>query len=87
MKFLISQSIKMDDNGTKYNRLDDKYHIFFQNMNISLIPVDNFISDKKKYLYSDIKGVILSGSGDIEKIPDIDTIDRKPYFFSRERPY
>tara|TARA_B100000287_G_C20361749_1_gene674121 strand:+ start:67 stop:723 length:657 start_codon:yes stop_codon:yes gene_type:complete len=81
MKFLISQSIKMDDNGTKYNRLDDKYHIFFQNINISLIPVDNFISDKKKYFNSDIKGVILSGSGDIEKIPDIDTIDRKPYFF------
>ena len=40
----------MDDNGTKYNRLDDKYHIFFQNINISLIPVDNFISDKKNTL-------------------------------------
>ncbi len=84
MKFLISQSIKIHENGTKYNYLDEKYNYFFQNMNISLIPVDNFFSRKTKYFNSDIKGVILSGSGDIEKIPDIDTIDRKPSFF-RER--
>ena len=67
MKFLISQSIKMYENGTKYNCLDEKYHFFFQNMNISLIPVDNFISGKKEYFNNDIKESFYQGQVILKK--------------------
>ena len=41
MKFLISQSIKSDKEGSKYNWIDIEYMQYFKKLGITIIPVDN----------------------------------------------
>ena len=84
MKYLISQSVKIKDNGTKFNYLDEGYTRYFNHIGIKLIPVDNLENEISDYLNNDIHGVILSGSGDIKKIVNSGISERKPVF-SHER--
>ena len=61
MKYLISQSVKIKDNGVKFNYLDEEYKRYFNDIGIELIPVDNLENEIDGYLNDDIHGVILSG--------------------------
>ena len=67
MKYLISQSLKYNE-GVKYNSIDMEYIDYFQKVGITLIPVDNMNESIENHFNDDIQGIILSGSGDIEKI-------------------
>ena len=81
MKYLISQSVKIKDNGVKFNYLDEEYKRYFNDIGIELIPVDNLENEIDGYLNDDIHGVILSGSGDIKKIVNSGISKRNPVFF------
>ena len=84
MKFLISQSLKSDNEGSKYNWIDIEYMTYFKKLGITIIPVDNMNDSIEDYFNTDIQGIILSGSGDIEKIT-YSNIKKDNLSFSFER--
>ena len=84
MKFLISQSLKSDNEGSKYNWIDIEYMTYFKKLGITIIPVDNMNDSTENYFNTDIQGIILSGSGDIEKIT-YSNIKKDNLSFSFER--
>ncbi|MAM05827.1 MAG: hypothetical protein CMD06_07750 [Flavobacteriales bacterium] len=81
MKYLISQSVKVNDDGMKYSYLDEEYIRYFNRIGIKLIPVDNLKNEIDDYFTDDICGVILSGSGDIKKIVNSNIPEKNPVFF------
>lgn len=81
MKFLISQSVKVNSDGLKYNYIDEEYIHYFNNIGIELVPVNNLCSKIDDYFNDDIRGVILSGSGDIKSIVNSHTTKRRSIFF------
>lgn len=89
MKFLISQKISVNKEEKKYDSLDQSYSYFFNQLGITLLPIDNIYQDAESLLKvlqkkSEYHGVILSGSGDIKKVADYD-YEHKTHSYYEER--
>lgn len=67
MNIAITQRIIINKNNDQADSLEQTYTQYFQDFGLSLIPIPNAIKNGPLYFKSlNIKGIILSGGGDID---------------------